>query len=155
MVKDYKGIALWFGFGMLFLAFLITLFAYPTQAASPSMPPRPSTPTPTLVPPPTRSVFTSVSGAFIHIQVVNGNRQTFTMLQWQDGEGNWHDVDGWRGTLEDGVWKRWWLPSYLFGKGPFRWLVYEHSGGELLAVSRSFDLPTLPGQVVSVLVTLP
>ena len=35
----------------------------------------------------------------------------------------------------------WWLAPDLFGKGPFRWLVYQGEGGKLLATSDSFYLP--------------
>jgi hypothetical protein len=72
-------------------------------------------------------------------------QELWTVVQWQDLKGNWHDVDGWRGNLdevtgEEGT-KTWWLPNSLSGRGPFRWLVYESEGGGLVATSEPFRLP--------------
>jgi hypothetical protein len=110
---------------MLFMFTFLAVRVYPTWAAPPQMPPRPPKPTPTRLPQTDNSSHVSISAswasAFIHLNVVGGDVNTYTMIEWQDSRGNWHAVDGWRGTLEDGIWKRWWLPSYLFGAGPFRW----------------------------------
>ena len=38
------------------------------------------------------------------------------------------------------------------GKGPFRWQLFDGEGGELLAVSEPFALPTTDGQIVAVTV---
>jgi hypothetical protein len=50
-------------------------------------------------------------------------------------------MDGWQGTLDEGDQKMWWLAPDLFGKGPFRWLVYQGERGNLLATSDPFYLP--------------
>jgi hypothetical protein len=78
----------------------------------------------------------------------------WTVVQWQDGLGNWHDVEGWRGTLDkvasgEGN-KTWWVGRADLGYGPFRWLVYEQLDGRLLATSASFNLPQAPGQATLV-----
>lgn len=74
----------------------------------------------------------------------------WTVVQWQDPIGTWHDVEGWRGTLDevksngDGAvtgYKTWWVGGEHMGEGPFHWLVYWSEGGRLLATSESFDLP--------------
>jgi hypothetical protein len=82
----------------------------------------------------------------------------WTVVQWQDGRGNWHDVDGWQGTLdqvEDGVgWKRWWLSAEHFGDGPFRWMIYETSSGVAVFASEPFGLPDRDGETTYVDVLL-
>ncbi|MBN1812276.1 MAG: hypothetical protein JXA14_10605 [Anaerolineae bacterium] len=76
----------------------------------------------------------------------------WTVVQWQDPTGAWHDVEGWRGTLdevkssESGAvtgYKTWWVGGEHMGEGPFRWLVYHGKGGWLLATSEPFDLPSI------------
>jgi hypothetical protein len=82
----------------------------------------------------------------------------WTVIQWSDGQGNWYDVDGWRGNLDvveqkEERWmgqKEWWVAKEDFNTGPFRWLVYQHEGGPLLAMSESFDLPGNTSQTVVV-----
>jgi hypothetical protein len=53
----------------------------------------------------------------------------WTVVQWQDRGGNWHDVEGWQGTpdgIVDGEGRKtWWLFRELFGQGPFRWVIYH------------------------------
>lgn len=72
-------------------------------------------------------------------------RELWTIVQWQDGHGDWHDVEGWQGgldsvTSEVGK-KTWWFAKDLFGQGPFRWLIYQGPGGSLLVESEAFYLP--------------
>jgi len=78
----------------------------------------------------------------------------WTVVQWQDGWGTWHDVAGWQGTpdgIVDGEGRKvWWLSWELFGQGPFRWVIYRARGGDPLATSEPFHLPTAPGQSVRV-----
>ena len=74
-----------------------------------------------------------------------------TVVQWQDGEGAWHDVEGWRAPLALIVsgpadtligWRPWGVDPKDFGSGPFRWVVYADSSKEdVLATSSAFDLP--------------
>jgi hypothetical protein len=64
-----------------------------------------------------------------------------TALNWRSPDGSWHDVESWSGALDDGTQKMWWLAPDLFGKGPFRWLVYQGERGKLLTTSDSFYLP--------------
>ena len=75
----------------------------------------------------------------------------WTVVQWQDALGDWQDVEGWCGTLDEIVTgegrKVWWLPVDLFGAGPFRWQVYAHPGGALLATSEAFHLPDSVGRI--------
>jgi hypothetical protein len=80
-------------------------------------------------------------GAHIVLHVPAAPDGVWTIVQWQDTAGGWHDIDGWQGTLDVGHRITWWLAPDLFGKGPFRWLVYQGERGKLLATSDSFYLP--------------
>jgi hypothetical protein len=119
------------------------------------------TPTPGAPSPP----MPALPGAFIALQVgfPEGGldyhwQELWTIVQWQDAFGRWHDVSGWQGTLDrvrrsgpDVIGQKvWWLASDLFGKGPFRWLVYRAQGGAVLAESEPFSLPDAAGEVEAV-----
>jgi hypothetical protein len=129
----------------------------PSQSlAAPSapLPPRPTftpTPLPTLTPTPTSSrPHRPLAGAHIVLYVQAAPAGLWTIVQWQDALGGWHDVQGWQGTLDDGYQKLWWVAEKDFSTGPFRWALYKSQGGALLAVSASFHLPGLTGETVMV-----
>src|SRR5688572_5567394 len=76
-----------------------------------------------LPPPPPRE--TPTAWGTIVLYVHTSQTGLGSVVQWQDGLGNWHDVDSWRSELT-------WLTSYVFfqpwgvapkdfGTGPFRW----------------------------------
>jgi hypothetical protein len=79
-----------------------------------------------------------------------------TQVQWQNERGQWRDVDGWQGGLDDvtraadgqiaGV-KTWWVGKAQRGRGPFRWVV---TGDLRRAESEPFNLPSYGGQAVQV-----
>lgn len=89
-------------------------------------------------------------------------QDVWTMIQWQDNEGEWIDVNGWQGNFDEikqgeAGWvatKEWWAAKEITGTGPYRWLVYDHPGGNLLATSEPFHLSDRPGGVVEVPVEL-
>ena len=89
-------------------------------------------------------------------------QDVWATIQWQDADGEWIDVDGWRGNLDtiaqsDNGWvgtKEWWAAKSITGSGPYRWLVYDHPGGDLLTTSEPFNLSEVPGGVVVVPVKL-
>lgn len=62
-------------------------------------------------------------GAHIVLYVPAAPDGVWTIVQWQDTAGGWHDIDGWQGTLDVGHRITWWLAPDLFGRGAFRWLV--------------------------------
>jgi len=93
-------------------------------------------------------------GAHIVLHVPSAPAGVWTIVQWRDSAGGWHDIDGWQGTLDEGDQKMWWLAPDLFGKGPFRWLVYQGERGRLLATSDSFYLPDSAGEKRRVEVSL-
>lgn len=86
----------------------------------------------------------------------------WTVVQWQDLLGNWQDVKGWRGTLDEVVCgedgrlvgrKVWWVAQADLGKGPFRWQVYQDREGSLFITSEPFYLPG-PGAAMQMLYTI-
>jgi hypothetical protein len=90
----------------------------------------------------------------LHVHSAQVPAQVWTIVQWQDYFGAWHNVDGWQGTLDVGHQKLWWVADKDLGTGPFRWVVYRDQAGPSLAVSESFHLPDLSGMKVRVDVTL-
>jgi hypothetical protein len=64
----------------------------------------------------------------------------WSVVQWQDPKGNWHDVEGWRGTVANGK-TIWWVEQDNWGNELFRWVVLQEQGGETLGISQSFVLP--------------
>ncbi len=115
--------------------------------------PVPLTPTP--VPMATREPV----GAYIELRLIPPDPALWTQVEWQDGLGEWHRVDGWQGPIDgarQGVgWKRWWLAADLFGRGPFRWAVLNEREGEVIASSDPFTLPTGSNLVLVIPVSLP
>jgi hypothetical protein len=95
----------------------------------------------------------SVRGGAIELHVDPFEPGMWAVVQWLDGLGAWHDVDGWRGELEE---KRvtWWVAPKHFDTGPFRWVVYGGADGEVLATSESFNLPSGHGHVIRVGVSI-
>ena len=134
--------------------------------AQPSATPTPPLPTWTPGPAPVKTPqgaslpFVGWGGGAIELRVRFGPAalkrwsEVWTVVQWQDTGGGWHDVEGWRGALDEIVGaegrKIWWVYRQDLGKGPFRWLVYDRAGGKLLATSQSFNLPGISGQTVKV-----
>ncbi len=133
---------------------------YTPAAARPlALPPRP-TPTvvPTAVPtaaPPVRSLLPAVEGGTITLRVTAPPAGLWTTVEWQDAIGNWHQVEGWQGTLDADQSKTWWVAKADLGKGPFRWVGYERYGGQRWAQSLSFYLPAINRQKVEVALTGP
>jgi len=113
--------------------------------AEPGLPPRPTpVPLPTDIPEPPE-------GAWIQLRVhfAQGSalpwQELWTIVQWQDRQGDWQNVDGWQGTFDqatdsEGL-KTWWVAARDFSKGPFRWAIYRERNGALLTSSELFNLP--------------
>ena len=107
--------------------------------AAPDLPPRPIlTPTP-VIPAPNLARILLVAGS--------AYEDAWTVVQWQDKPGMWHDVEGWQGHAHNG-WIRWRVAQKDWGTGPFRWLVYDEAGGTLLGSTANFMLPTGPYGIV-------
>jgi hypothetical protein len=127
-----------------FLAFAVLDFPAPNRAVA-ALPPRP-----TLTP-------TAENMARILLEAEGMYEGEWTVVQWQDGLGEWHDVGGWRGRIVNSQ-VRWRVAVEDFNTGPFRWVVYkvlngDQDEGKKLAVSASFTLPSSASHLVSVTVT--
>lgn len=132
---------------------LILLSAWIRPALA--LPPRPE---PTAPSPPT--VGGGIELRIYSTQSLDGENVQ-TLVQWQDGLGGWHDVDTWRGALDeiyaDGGRKTWFVSEQHFDTGPFRWVIYqdlETSGQETLATSDPFDMPSSNGALARTVVTI-
>lgn len=151
-------------------AAVAALFALGTLAspgALAELPPRPDLPT--TVPP--QQTSTGTAGLLLHATYpadwpwTRVHWQTpLTVVQWQDQDGIWHDVEGWQGSPDliipgpsntmVGL-KAWGVAAKDFGTGPFRWLVYaDSSRAKRLATSEPFTLPSHSGHRRTVEVTL-
>ena len=75
----------------------------------------------------------------------------WTIVQWQDSAGGWHDVEGWRGTLDGPTLKRWWVADKDFGTGPFRWVVIQEPSAAPPHISEPFSLPHEANQIIHLL----
>jgi len=138
--------------------------AAPLEPVS-TLPPRPGLPTATPTPLPTStpapvSPSLPLSKGYILLHVANHTAVTWSVVQWQDGLGDWHEVEGWQGELDalDNVqperqWKVWGVAFENFGQGPFRWVVYSATG-DVLGVSSNFDLPRAQSDWVAVEITV-
>ena len=137
-----------------FILISVLLLAWPSSLthAGPGLPPR-ETPTPTR-PSGDDDDDGKPAGAHIVLQVQSAPVGVWTIVQWQDSAGGWHDIKGWQGMLDEGGQKVWWVAAKDFGTGPFRWLVYQSQGGKLLAQSELFYLPHSAGETVKIEVSL-
>ena len=157
----------WFLSVVLVLA-AVALGSVFTAGAAPSQQPVPTAPAPTWTPGPPapkgggRAGSPSAAGSIelcvrfgeLGLEEPAQQRVLWTAVQWQDGEGRWHDVEGWQGLLDEfGVGegcKRWIVSERELGAGPFRWMLYRGQGGELLAASQAFALPSSYGETVRI-----
>lgn len=130
----------------LFLGFLLVqVFQMHTTPVVNALPPRP-----TAVPTPAH---TKLEGGFLELHVAGPVvAGIWTVVQWQDALGDWHDVAGWQGTLDEGNVKTWWVGAEDLGTGPFRWVV--QFDGEALGTSAVFLLPQQPGEKLIVPISL-
>lgn len=121
-----------------------------------ALPPRPTpaiTPTHTLTPTPSprtpRPTPSPLRLSHIRLVVTPAQDGLWSVVEWQGGDGTWHVVDGWQGTVEAGS-KRWAVYEKNFGEGPFRWVIYKSAAGELVGRSLPFVLPTSAGEELTV-----
>lgn len=118
-----------------------------SSAAHAQLPPRPTV-VPTPIPTATAALV-APRGVRIRLTANPHLSNVWSVVQWQGGDGVWHDVGGWRGETNRGV-VSWWATPKDFGTGPFRWVIEAHPGGPLLGVSPSFFLPSEPGETLHV-----
>ena len=89
-----------------------------------------------------------------NLQVQNATAGVWSVIQWQDSAGNWHNVDGWQGTLDANGFRYWWVAQKDFGTGPFRWLVTQSQDGPMLGKSAPFNLPLKANEIKQIKVLL-
>ncbi len=84
---------------------------------------------------------TTSEGSMIILHSNASDGDDWVVVEWLAGDGNWYQVDGWRGHISNGQ-LMWWVANENLGQGPFRWVVYQNdSETELLKTSDSFFLP--------------
>jgi len=156
--KDKATIAV--SIGIMFALTLITLLfglAWPglqIQVMSDLPPVDPSTATPTPAPSGDDKKDGKSSIAYIELQVQSSLTGNWSVVQWQDMDGNWRDVEGWRGSLSENGFRRWTVEAKDFNTGPFRWVVMRGPSGAITGVSNSFNLPAWAGDTVQVTVSV-
>ena len=140
------------------LCLLMAWLAMPLSALSQDLPYRPPL---TPIPEPKRNLGAQIE---LHVrpaqpgQIVSWSG-LWTAVQWQDLQGDWRYVEGWRGSLDlvqdDQGEKVWWVAEKDFGKSLFRWVVCDGEEGEVIVSSEPFHLPESPHQVGTMEVFLP
>jgi hypothetical protein len=144
------------GLAISLIALLIWLGWGPLSSQA-APPPREPTPTPSTahVPPHSDQDHQPATPLYaqLELEVQNASPGLWTVVQWQDEAGYWHDVEGWQGTLDEGYTKKWVVAAKDLGTGPFRWTVYQASGREAVS-SEPFMLPSEPYTVLRIKVVL-
>jgi hypothetical protein len=157
--ENGRGRALAAGILAGFVCILLAIVLPPLPAQSAPISPLPPRPAPAFPPRPTTPVPLADEddepvGAYIELQAQGAPDGVWTVIQWQDSARAWHDVEGWRSTLDEGGRRVWWVAGADFGTGPFRWAVYQSPDGDLLAESETFYLPNSAGETVTIEVSL-
>ena len=129
---------------------LLALVPNGVQAEPPALPPRPPLPSGG-----GGGDADSLTGAIIELTVSGAPAGAWAVVQWQDSTGGWHDVEGWRGMLDESGTKRWWVAPGDFGTGPFQWVIAQGIEGTQLAVSDPFTLPGPASQILQVSLSMP
>ena len=89
-------------------------------------------------------------GAYIELHTQPVMPGVWSVVQWQDSDGHWHNVDGWQGDLDSTGTRRWWVEAKDFNTGPFRWQIFNGPDDQLLATSTTFTLPHEANKVLEV-----
>jgi hypothetical protein len=136
---------------------LVVILTALMPASAAAMPPRPPRPTPR---PDTSFRPRTLIVLSLHLPAGTSPTvwpQVWTVVQWQDAGGAWHDVAGWRGALDEAAFgsgkKTWVVADKDLGTGPFAWRVYARPGGDLLTASPPFRLPSVSGDVLEIRIT--
>lgn len=132
--------------GALMVSAAASIYLFSPSAVD-ALPPRPTpaitpTSTPTRTPSPhvPRTMPAPLRLSHIRLAVTPAQDGLWSVVEWQGGDGTWHVVDGWQGTVEAGS-KRWAVYERNFGEGPFRWVVSTARSGKIVGVSTPFMLP--------------
>jgi hypothetical protein len=163
MIMKRKNSELWIIPGLLALILPVLFFFSLTSASvDGSLPDRPPTATPVGVPgsgddstatpaPQVVQGNAHVEGGFICLQLSGGKPGLWTEVQWLAGDGNWYNVDGWRGNVLPDNSVVWYVGVENIGATAwFRWSIFDREGGQLLATSDAFKLPGATMQTITV-----
>lgn len=91
-----------------------------------------------------------------HIRLkITPEADVWTEVEWLDGAGEWHLVDGWRGFSSTKGEIQWFVTENDLGKGPFRWQIYLFEDGDFFGSSEPFFLPAKVGDVTITQVDIP
>jgi hypothetical protein len=129
------------------LALLFGMITPDPIRAESTLPPRGPEVT-AVVPKNQKSIKSRPIGAYIELRAQSLPTSAWSVVQWQDRSGNWHDVDGWRGNLAQST--RWWVAAKDFGTGPFRWVVRQGIDGSLISTSAPFNLPDEANEILQI-----
>ena len=84
-------------------------------------------------------------GSMIVLQSSSADGDDWVTVEWLAGDGNWYEVNGWRGHINNGE-IIWWVSKENLGQGLFRWVVYDNdSQQQVHSVSDPFSLPEVEG----------
>ncbi|MEM8857550.1 MAG: hypothetical protein AAGD96_04475 [Chloroflexota bacterium] len=84
-------------------------------------------------------------GSQIVLQSASADADDWVTVEWLAGDGQWYEVDGWRGNIHNGE-LIWWVSDANLGQGMFRWVVYaDQSQAAINATSEPFRLPETKG----------
>lgn len=86
----------------------------------------------------------------IELRVPGAPPELRSAVQWEGPPGTWHDVEGWQQMLGASGIVRWSVYPRDYGSGPFRWILRDASGREMLAASDAFRLPARSGELLVV-----
>ena len=122
------------------LAAALVLSAVSSQAAAaqepPSRPDIPQHPSPRPSPSSSGGSDDDATGRI----VLYTQPDAWTVVQWRDGDGRWHDVEGWRGQASGGT-IAWKVEEKDFGTGPFHWIAFQPETEKIIGASYPFYLP--------------
>ncbi|MEM7347955.1 MAG: hypothetical protein AAF485_27295, partial [Chloroflexota bacterium] len=91
--------------------------------------------------------------AHIELFATSAPSGAWGVVQWQGSDGNWYDVEGWRGVLDSSGYRRWAVESKDFGTSLFRWQVRRGSAtGTVVGTSETFALPSGAGESLQITV---
>ena len=144
-----------FHIGIMILGFvgltLLSLFLWPTSAAYADLPERPE-----IVEPPVAETDDPAGGQIVLVVTAELAGGEWAAVEWYDSNTEaWYPIsnDGWQGELAADGRQIWWVGPELYGKGPFRWQVYEEKEGNLLYTSEEFSMPASKNKIVTVTIS--
>ena len=135
--------------------FCLSIYSPAGAQTDSNMPPRPIPPSKPASTEPEDENKDELDGGKIVLHLPAGIN-AWTIVQWQDEFGRWHDIQGWGGyptwDAQNQEWAvEWWVDEENFSEGPFRWVgTADENNQKRLFVTASFILPERMGQIVDI-----